>query len=123
MKKVFVLLVAVLALSSCKNKEAEKEPIDESLLVEIKAEYIYYADAAVLKGTNFIYGVTLDEKAEELAEKIEPVKLDEYDMVPVVVKGIVTPKPEGQEGWDEIFTIVEIISVSKTPSKPDVKLE
>lgn len=123
MKKVFVLFVALLAMSSCKNKEENKEPIDESLLVEIKAEYIYYADAAVLKGTNFIYGVTLDEKAEELAEKIAPVKIDEYDMVPVVVKGIVTPKPEGQEGWDEVFTIVEIVSVSETPSKPDVKLE
>ena len=123
MKKVFVLLVSILALSSCKNKEENKEPIDESLLVEIKAEYIYYADAAVLKGTNFIYGVTLDEKAEELAEKIKPVKVDEYDMVPVVVKGIVNPKPEGQEGWDEIFTIVEIVSVSKTASQPDVKLE
>ena len=44
-------------------------------------------------------------------------------MVEVIVYGIVEPKPEGQEGWDEILTIKEIVSVSETPSPADIKLE
>ena len=61
--------------------------------------------------------------ATELAKQVAPVKETEFDMVEVAVKGIITPKPEGQEGWDEILTIKEIVMVSKTPSKIDIKIE
>lgn len=120
MKKVFVLLFSVLVLSSCKNNE---EPSQEDGVKEITADFIYFDDAAVLKGPDFIYGVKLDDKAKELSEKVAPVKKDEFDMVPVVVKGIVSKKEEGQDGWEEIVTITEIVNVSNHPSNPDVKLE
>ncbi|MEX2379962.1 MAG: hypothetical protein WD530_04430, partial [Vicingaceae bacterium] len=60
---------------------------------------------------------------KELSEKVAPVKKDEYDMVPVVVKGIITKKEESEEGWEEIVTITEIVKVSTRPSNPDVKLD
>jgi hypothetical protein len=44
-------------------------------------------------------------------------------MVPVIVKGTVAEKAEDQEGWDEILTIMEIVSVSNTPSEADIKIE
>tara|TARA_R110000850_G_scaffold271031_2_gene404668 strand:+ start:64364 stop:64723 length:360 start_codon:yes stop_codon:yes gene_type:complete len=119
MKKVFVLLFSVLVLSSCKNNQ--ESPQNDTQ--EIAADFIYFDDAAVLKGSDFIYGVKLDDKAKELSEKVAPVKKDEYDMVPVVVKGIINKREEGQEGWEEIFTITEIVKVSNRPSNPDVKLE
>ncbi len=118
MKKVFVLLFSVLVLSSCKNNEESSQ--DD---IEITADFIYFDDAAVLKGSDFIYGVKLNDKAKELSEKVAPVKNDEYDMVSVVVKGVVSKKEEGQEGWEEIVTITEIVKVSDRPSNPDVKLE
>ncbi len=114
MKKVFVLLSAILVLASCKNNEETQE---------ISADFIYLEDAAVLKGSDFIYGVKIDDKARELAERIEAIKLDEFDMVPVVVKGVISKKKENEEGWEEIVTIKEIVSVSDSPSQPDVKLE
>jgi len=128
MKKITLLVALALLIFSCKNTE-EKDPklvsneTSDSKITIYQGEFIYLADAAVLKGSNFIYGVTLDEMSEELAKQVETVKKEEFDMVPVIVKGIVSKKPEGQEGWDEILTIKEILSVSKTPSKTDIKLE
>ena len=128
MKKITLLVALALLIFSCKNTE-EKDPklvsneTSDSKITIYQGEFIYLADAEVLKGSNFIYGVALDEMSEELAKQVETVKKEEFDMVPVIVKGIVSKKPEGQEGWDEILTIKEILSVSKTPSKTDIKLE
>lgn len=119
-----------MVMFSCKNNE-EKAPKTVSEGVEInvtedkifKGDFIYLADAAVLKGEKFIYGVTLNEMATELSNKVKSVKESEFDMVPVAVKGIISPKPEGQEGWDEIITITEIVMVGNKPSKIDIKIE
>ncbi len=127
MKKIFLMLALSAALFSCKNSEEKKE--GDSVTTEnsenlktYTGEFIYTADAAVLKGNNFIYGVTQNEKAEELAKKVAAVKKEDYDMVPVVVRGEISKKPEGSEGWDEILTIEEIVNVSDKPSAADVKL-
>lgn len=128
MKKILVLIAFVIAVSACKNTE-KKEVTEELLTTEnsnlavYKGEFIYVADAAVLKGKDFIYGVEVNEKMHELAEKVAPVKNDDFDMVPVVVTGLLNDKKEGVEGWDKILTIIEIIQVSPKPSKADVKIE
>ncbi len=113
MNKFVILIFSVVVLFSCKNEE----------IVELQADFIYFDDAAVLKGNDFIYGVKIDAKAKELAEKVEPAKNDEFDMVAVTIKGTISPKPEGEEGWEEIVTIKEIISVSNTASEADVRIE
>lgn len=120
MKRIVLLFIVFATVTfSCKEKETERVSNDP----EYAGEFIYTADAAVLKGSNFIYGVALDEMAEELAKRVNPVKRDEFDMVPVVVKGTLKNKEEGEEGWNEILTITEIVSVSDTPSEADVKIE
>lgn len=117
MKKAAVLIVLLLTVLSCKTEN--NDPVYEG-------EFIYIADGAVLKGTNFIYGVTLDEMATTLAEKVSPVKENDYDMVPVTIKGKLGKNPlfvETGEGWPEILTITEIVEVGTTPAKADVKIE
>lgn len=140
MKKMLLLLVIALSVISCKNEndketttdaennEASKEvvidpvhPLDH--LKQYSGEFIYVDNAAVLKGPNYIFGVNLNGKAEELRKLVEPVKTDPYDMVPVIVKGDIVNKPEGTEGWDKIITITEILDVGDTPSKADIKIE
>jgi len=133
MKKIIAILILSITFYSCKNSEEKTE--EKSADIEIKAQenaagdvlykgdFIYIADAAVLKGNDFIYGVTIDDMATELAKQVKPIQESEFDMVEVVVKGTVKPKPKGQEGWDEILTIKEIVRVSDTPSKIDVKIE
>lgn len=128
----FLLLLFSLTLVGCKNNSNEQTPENQinndPVLADqgantFKGEFIYIADGAVLKGTNFIYGVALNDKAEELAQRVAPVKKEDFDMVPVVVKGTLSKKPAGQEGWDEILTITEIVGVSDKPAEADIKIE
>jgi len=133
MKNILFIIAITLVTFSCKNSE-EKTDLKTPDAVSTdsnnatrdilyQGDFIYVADAAVLKGRNFIYGVALNDMATELAKQVKPVQETEFDMVEVVVKGTIAPKPEGQEGWDEIITITEIVKVSQTPSKIDIKLE
>ncbi len=112
MKKLCILIVLSLIIFSCKSE-------NESDL--IRGEFIFIDDAAVIKGTDFIYGVVINDLTHELAKKIEPLQREEYDMVPVVIKGIVKPNPE--EGWEEIVEIKEIIGVSAPTSELPTKIK
>jgi len=132
MKKIILLLAFITTLYSCKNTEektisedevAPIETIADKKVVMFSGDFVYTADAAVIKGATFIYGVKLDSMATELANRVQPAKQSDYDMVPVVVSGEVNPKPEGQEGWDEILTIHEIITVGNKPAKIDLNIE
>lgn len=134
MKKIaFLFLIAsAITLSSCgdTNKETTAETATETensskenSLPVYRGEFIYLADAAVLKGENFIYGVKIDEKCAELAAKVAPVKKEDFDMVHVVVRGTLSKKEAGAEGWDDVLTIKEIIAVSDAPAEADIKIE
>jgi len=103
MKKILVLFSIMIAVISCKKEEKVN-------LTKIEAEYIFVADAAVLKGKDFIYGVILDDKANELTEKVKPMKKDQYDMVPVIVEGLIKPNPL-KEGWEKVVEIKKIVKV------------
>ncbi len=133
MKKITLLILLSIIVISCKNNEEKStEKTNESNAavetnnpedIVYKGDFIYIADAAVLKGEKFIYGVTLNEMTTELANRVKSVKETDFDMVPVAVKGIISTKSEGQEGWDEIITITEIVMVGTKPSKIDIKIE
>ena len=136
MKKIFYLFLITAAIVSCNNSEEKKVEAEETTesnddVVDVRmpvyrGEFILTSEAAVLKGKDFIYGVTLDTMARELAARVEPIKKDEFDMVPVIVTGVVSKNPalaEGKEGWEEVIAIKKIINVSARPSKADVKIQ
>jgi hypothetical protein len=133
MKKLFFLFTLSIIVFACKNSEEKSvesaAPETEETTAKYlqnklyKGEFIYMADGAVLKGDTYIFGVKMDEMAAKLGERVAPIKKEEFDMVPVIVKGTVAPKEEGQEGWDQVLTITEILEVSPTPAKADVKIE
>lgn len=120
MRIALLTSLACLSLLSCKKATEETTTAD---LQTIEGEFIYLSDAAVLKGNTFIYGVTLDDKMHELATIIKPLQRDEFDMVPVVIKGIIHSKPAGEEGWDEIVTIKEVIEVKAPTGEAPIKIE
>lgn len=110
MKKLLFLLMFT-AISACKNDM--KQASDSADLKELKGEFVYLADAAVLQTSQEIYGVIINEKMHELDDMVKPYKKEDTDMVPVSIKGKIIPKPEGEEGWDYRVEIVEILGVSK----------
>ena len=119
MKKLILLLVITTSVFACKEDLGERTSNDP----QYEGEFIYVDGGAVLKGDNFIYGVTIDEMSNYLKERVGTIKKDDFDMVPVVVKGTLKNKPQGAEGWDEILTITQVVSVSETPSEADIKIE
>ena len=129
MKKIILITFLSIVSFSCKeeiktSKEKESKVALNSAEENLyRGDFIFLKDAAVLKGDNFIYGVSIDELSKQLAERVKEVKVSDFDMVPVAVKGKIYQKQEGQEGWDEILTITEIVLVGNSPSKIDVKIE
>lgn len=135
MKNILLLIVLSIGIISCKNtEEKQTDGVDTSVVDESsiaigerldshRGDFLFMEDAAVLKGDNFIYGVTINEMSKELAKQVASIKVDEFTMVPVFVKGFVKTKPIGADGWDEILTITEILNVSLIPAKEDIKIE
>ena len=124
MKKTCILILIVLLAVSCKNETAttpetivgedgiEKTVKQNDGLTLLKGQFLYLADAAVLQTHREIYGVVIDEKMHELNEKAQPFKVEDYDWVNVEIRGKISRKPEGEEGWDFRIKIEEILNVT-----------
>ena len=133
MKNLLYLFLSALLLVACKNSETtnneETSELSEEEIVELpiyRGEFIYTAEASVLKVGEVVYAVKMDSMAQVLADKVAPVKKDDFDMVPVVIQGTVEPNPvlsEGKEGWKEMIAVKRIITISQSPAEPDVKIE
>ena len=74
-------------------------------------------------GNNFIYGVVLNDMTEELIKQVASKQRDKFDMVPVVIKGEINPKPKGSDVWEEIVTIKEIVKVLPPKGEEPIKIE
>ncbi len=104
-------------LVSCQDdeqKELNPEPVTAKVqdsLEVLQGDYVYVADAAVLRGENFVYGVKQDSIAMQLSEKVSDLKSDDFEMIPVRVRAKITPNPT-LKGWDEIIEIREILEIS-----------
>ena len=135
MKKIVVIVFSVALLFSCKNEsktkeqesDAKKEVLTEESkektakqndgLTLLKGDFLYLADAAVLQTHRFIYAVIINEKMHELNEMVSKYKKEDTDMIPVEIRGRISPRPGGEEGWRFRVEIKEIIKVS--PPDPD----
>jgi len=120
MKKVLILLLTIAVFTNCK-KESKNETVEtkdgrtakqSDGLTLLKGEFVYYADAAVLQTHTQIYGVIINDKVDEINKQAEPFKVQDTDFVMVEIRGKITPKPEGVEGWDNRVEIKEILNVS-----------
>lgn len=109
-----MLLLVMFLVSACGDDtgdeplEAQKMQTVEDSIPTIEGRFLYLANAAVIKGDSFIYGVTIDSLALELAEKVRPYQEESFDMVPVKVKARIVRNP-GTEGWDEFIELQEIL--------------
>lgn len=136
-KSLLVLSLIALVFTGCKNEKKQSEsteakdsipPTEEkSTLIKEKdsdgnsvliGDFIYSDGAAVINGKDFIYGIVLDSMANVLTEKVEPIKQDEYDMIPVAIKGKIKPNPQ-EDGWEEVVEITKIINISKSKSNKE----
>ena len=133
MKKYKILILIALFSFSCdikqNNAEVEKvadiyhkivsNEVDETKnndQIILSGDYVFYNNAAVLQTNKKVYGIIINEKVNELNQKLSSIKNDEYDFIPVILKGNLQNKNEDEEGWPvklEITEIVEIINKEK----------
>lgn len=117
-RNLFIILLSLLLVTSCATDSREDEfpeQQEQDSIPTLHGEFMLLADQAVIKGEGFIYGVTIDSLTEVLARRVEPLKEDEFDMVPVVVKAKVFNN-FGRQGWDEVVEIREIVEIPEETS-------
>lgn len=102
--------------SSCQDEDRkelmsqpETEKVPDSIQV-LEGEFVFGTNSAVIRGEDFVYGVTIDSMSRALAREIKPLKSNDFDMIPVKVKAKILPNP-AQEGWEEVIELREIIEV------------
>ena len=120
--KIYKILILFLLISfSCDSKQ-DKVVSNEVVktknndLIILSGDYVFYNNAAVLQTNKNVYGIIINEKVNELNEKLSSIKKDEFDFIPVILKGRLKNKDKNDEGWSvklEITEIVEIINKEK----------
>lgn len=114
MKKYSILfLLALVAACTQTPKKSDVNP-------QFYGEFLYFADAAVLNTGTEIYGVLIDDNMHALHELCVPLKRDQYDMIPVYVKGVVQDNT-AEEGWEQIIKITSIDSLVNPADKSIIK--
>jgi hypothetical protein len=101
---LFISLITIVTSCSQSKKSTDNNP-------QFYGEFLYLADAAVLNTGTEIYGVIIDEKMHELDDLCVPLKRDDYDMIPVYIKGKVEKKDPNEEGWENLIRITSIDSL------------
>ncbi len=132
MKKLVIILLAVISFYSCKNETKSEVNLEKNRaksydandgFITMMGDFVYDADkkAAVLQTPNEIYGVIIDENLHQLNEKVEPFKTDQYTSVPVTIR--VKRVENGNENslWKYNLEVKEILKVeAPDPNKEDV---
>ncbi|WP_273289191.1 hypothetical protein [Winogradskyella sp.] len=132
MKKLVIILLAVISFYSCKNETKSEVNLEENRaksydandgFITMMGDFVYDADkkAAVLQTSNEIYGVIIDENLYQLNEKVKPFKTDQYTSVPVTIR--VKRVENGNENslWKYNLEVKEILKVeAPDPNKEDV---
>lgn len=128
MKQIFILILCVSLITSCKNDSKPEEPKigadgpektakQSDGLTLLRGEFIYYSDAAVLQVGNSVFGVIVDDKMHELYDMGKPHREQPTDGIMVEIRGKIIPKPENKDGWPFNVEIKEIINVKKLNPK------
>ena len=135
MKKLMLILLAILVFTSCKedkqNDSTEAITVmsqeEKDDIITLRGDFIYdeIQNAAVLYTPNQVYGVVVDDNMKILNEKVSAFKKAATDMIPVTVTAKRMAKIDGEEGWPFQLEIKKIIKVeAPDPNTNDIiKLE
>lgn len=133
MKKIAIILLALISFVSCKDENKQEANLEENRAksydqndgyITMIGEFVYDADqnAAVFESPNgTIYTVVVDENMHQLNEKVKPFKEHKYSSVPVTVRVKKSKNTNPNIKWKEALEIKDILKVEKPdPNKEDV---
>lgn len=121
--KKFILFIAIIGILVSCEEETKQEPVNEvseepkDSLQVYSGGFVSGSESAILRGNGFVYSVKMDSTAKELSEIVAPMKSNDFQLIPVKVKGKVIPNPKvNREGWKEMLEIREIIETPEVDS-------
>ena len=103
MKIYKILILFLLITFSCDSKQdkvVSNEVVEtkNNDLIILSGDYVFYNNAAVLQTNKNVYGIVINEKVNELNQRLTSIKKDEFDFIPVILKGKLQNKKEDEEG-------------------------
>jgi short-subunit dehydrogenase involved in D-alanine esterification of teichoic acids len=107
-----------------KSRKKDEEILKAEMEVSLKTmtgEFIYADSAAVFHTKSAIYGVIINEKAEELITKIQDTNPDPYASFDVTLKVIIKDNTE-EDAWPELVNIQNIIKVEQSKDDESLRL-
>lgn len=124
MKKIAIILLAIMSFVGCKDENRAKSYDQNDGYITMKGEFVYDADqnAAVFESpSGTIYAVVVDDNMHQLNEKVKPFKEHKYTSVPVTVRVKKAKNTNPKIEWEYTLEIKDILKVEKpNPKKEDV---
>lgn len=116
MKKLLFILSLIIFITGCdsdQNTSPQPEPIItvQDSIQEYTGNFISAGDAAVLKGSRFIYQVQMDSTAKALKDSLNYYKDQNGGIIPVTVKGKVVEN-KSSTGYSQAIKIREVVEIA-----------
>jgi len=117
MKKLLFIFLLVSFILSCKDNSEKtiQDNTDDNETAQdsvptVTGKFIFTEEDAILRGDDFIYNVEIDSLSRVLAKQIEAYKTDDFQMIPVKVKGKIKQSPR-QTGIKKNIELREIVAI------------
>lgn len=127
-KFLFLLVISLVFLSSCKSDSKTTDAEENNLQTEsnsewktISGEFIYTDSVAVFNKQDGIYGVVMNAKAKELIAQAREINSDPFASFDVTLKVNIKDNPE-KEAWPQVIDIQTIIKVKPSSSDDSLRL-
>ena len=117
MKRILFIFLLLFTIASCKDKSeeaiqdnTEEQDIEQDTVPTLTGKFIFTEEDAILRGKDFIYNVEIDSLSRSLGKQVEAYKTDDFEMIPVKVKGKIKQSPR-QIGIERNIELREIIAI------------
>ena len=117
MKKLLFILLLVLFILSCKDNSekttqdnTDDKETEQDTVPTVTGKFFFTEEDAILRGDDFIYNVEIDSLSRVLAKQVEAYKTDDFEMIPVKVKGRLKQSPR-QTGIERNIELKEIVAI------------
>jgi len=110
-------------VASCKEESQkaiqdnpEANETEQDTLPTVIGKFVFTEDDAILRGDDFIYNVEIDSLSRVLGKQIEAYKTDDFEMIPVKVRGKLKQSPR-QSGIKRNIELKEIVAILADSTK------
>ncbi|MCL6219642.1 hypothetical protein [Zunongwangia pacifica] len=124
MKKILFIFLLLITIASCKDDTkqtvqenvAEEQETEQDTVPTVVGKFVFTEKDAILRGENFIYNVEIDSLSRNLGKQVEAYKTDDFEMIPVKVKGKLKQSPR-QTGIKRNIELREIVAILADSTK------